>query len=390
MKSRRSTLSIIHLFHLWIAGGRSPLRRPAKQTFTQLSTLDVEQFAFRVKRRALPATLFLFTAFISASCSSAPQASNSPSPAATQAPAASPAASAPASPEAITVRIAWLRSPSVLALSKFNGELEKALAEKGIKVEWLGPFPAFSPVAEAINAGSVDFTVGSSTAAISTMAGNVPLKVFAVQQNGGVGEGIVVQGKSSIQSVKDLVGKRVAVNRGGTGEYLLVKALEKEGIPLDKVERVYLGPRDAAPAFAEGKVDAWAVWGIFLAAAQAEQGGRLIATGSDIGSENDSIFVVRNGFLEQHPETVKAVFEVLKTQSEWADQNREAAVDIYGKEFNLSPEVKKLLVDRFDGVVNPVGSSETERIGKVASWFYEKKVIPNQPDVTKFVVDVSR
>ncbi|MBF2048730.1 MAG: aliphatic sulfonate ABC transporter substrate-binding protein [Elainella sp. C42_A2020_010] len=337
-----------------------------------------------IKRRTLPAALFLFTATVAAACSGK-DSSTVTAPASP----ASPASTAQPS-QSITARIAWLKSPSVLALSKFNGEMEKALTEKGIKVLWEGPFPAFSPVVEAINAGSVDFTVGSSTSAVSAMAGDVPLKVFAYQKNVGIGEGIVAQGKSSIRTVKDLVGKKVAVNRGGTGEYLLVKALEQENIPLDQVERVYLGPRDAAPAFAQGQVDAWAVWGIFLATAEVEHGGRIIATGEQIGSENDSIFVVRNEFLEQYPDVVKAVFDVLKTQSEWADKNRAAAVEIYAKEFELSDGVKKALENRFDGVIEPVDAAQTQRIGKVANWFFDKGVIPKKPDAAAFTVDVSK
>lgn len=327
---------------------------------------------WQIKRRALPAALFLFTASIAAACSGRETTT----------------ATSSASP--ITARIAWLTSPSVLALSKFNGEIEKALAEKQIKVVWEGPFPAFSPVVEAINANSIDFTVGSSTSAASAMAGDAPLKIFAYQKNVGIGEGIVAQGNSSIRSVQDLIGKKVAVNRGGTGEYLLVKALEQENIPLEQVERVYLGPRDAAPAFAQGQVDAWAVWGIFLATAEVEHGGRIIATGKQIGSENDSIFAVRNEFLDRHPDVVKAVFEVLRTQSEWADKNRAAAVEVYAKEFELSDGVKKALENRFDGVVEPVGTAETDRIGEVANWFFTKGVIPKQPDASAFTVDITK
>lgn len=346
-------------------------------------------FYFRIKRRALPATLFLFMAAISVACSGRNNTQNAKAVTPVQpSSAASPATAAGTQP--LTVRIAWLKSPSVLALSKFNGEMAKILGEKGIKVEWVGPFPAFSPAVEAINAGSVDFTVGSSTAAISTMAGGAPLKIFAYQQNAGIDEGIVAQGNSSIWSVRDLVGKKVAVNRGGTGEYLLIKALEKAGISLDQVERAYMGPRDAGPAFAQGHVDAWAVWGIFLATAEAEQNGRVIATGEQIGSENDSIFVVRNDFLDEHPDVVRAVFDVLRTQSLWADANRVAATDIYGKEFQLSDSVEKLLINHFDGIVKAVGIAETARIGKVADWFFKQKVIPNKPDPTQFVVDVTK
>src|SRR5438309_451437 len=67
-------------------------------------------------------------------------------------------------------------------------------------------------------------------------------------------------GVSGIRKVEDLVGKSVAVNRSGLGEFLLVAALEKHKVDRSQVKFVYLNPPDAAPALASGKVDAWAMW----------------------------------------------------------------------------------------------------------------------------------
>ena len=249
-------------------------------------------------------------------------------------------------------------------------------------------FPAFSPAAETINAGSVDFTIGSSTAAASSMAGDAPIKIFAYQNSIPTGEGIIARGDSAIQNIRDLVGKKVAVNRDGTGEYLLAKALEKEGVPLDQVERVYLGPADAGPAFAQGKVDAWAVWGSFLATAETEYKDRVIASGGDIGSKDDIIYVVRTEFLEQYPDVVKAVYEVLKQQSESASNNPKQALVAYGKTFKLSPSVVNVLSQRIEKPLASIDAAELSRISTVVDWFFQKGLIPKKPDVANFVVDI--
>jgi len=185
-----------------------------------------------------------------------------------------------------------------------------------------------------------------------------------------------------------LVGKKVAVNRGGTGEYLLARALEKEHVPLNQVERVYLGPADAGPAFAQGKVDAWAVWGSFLAMAETEYRGRIVATGGDIGSKNDIIYVVRTGFLEQHPDVVKSVYEVLKQQSESASNNPIEALTAYGKAFKLSPSVVNVLSKRIEKPLASINAEELNRISTVVDWFFQKGIIPKKPDVANFVVDI--
>jgi hypothetical protein len=59
----------------------------------------------------------------------------------------------------------------------------------------------------------------------------------------------------------------VAVNLAAHGDYILLKALTNEGIPVDSVNRVAIQPPDAAAAFATGKIDAWSTFGVFFSTA---------------------------------------------------------------------------------------------------------------------------
>ena len=60
------------------------------------------------------------------------------------------------------VRLTW--GPGGLTLvAKQRGVFEKRLADQGIKVEWLGPFPNHAPTLQAVVGGSADFSFGGST-----------------------------------------------------------------------------------------------------------------------------------------------------------------------------------------------------------------------------------
>lgn len=352
---------------------------------------ETELLNYRMKRRALPAALFFLTSAVSAACSNHAVKSNhsaSQQKAINQNSIAQSSEIAISSQDSLKARIAILRSPSAYYLAKVKGTLEQQLKTKNFAVEWLGPFPAFSPAVEAMNAGSVDFTVGSTTAAISAMAANSPFKIFGYQVSGSDGSGILVQKNSDIKTVKDLVGKKVIVNRGGTGEYLLAKALETEGIPLEQVQRVYLGPADAAPVFASNKADAWAVWGTFFATAVVQYQARILATAGKIGSENDVIYIVHNAFLEKHPNIVKTVYDVLLRESQWSLANADEVMQIYGKEFKLPTPIQKFMSKRMEGAPTPVSTTEIEKMKRVSDWFYKKRIIPNKPVMEKFVVDI--
>ncbi|MFC7553266.1 hypothetical protein ACFQU7_15005 [Pseudoroseomonas wenyumeiae] len=55
------------------------------------------------------------------------------------------------------------------------------------------PFPAAAPALEALNAGSIDITAGSSTACIAALAARIPMVIFAYQKISAGGEGILVK-----------------------------------------------------------------------------------------------------------------------------------------------------------------------------------------------------
>jgi sulfonate transport system substrate-binding protein len=119
--------------------------------------------------------------------------------------------------DAKTVRIGYLKGLTPLNISRLRGTLVTALAAGGYTLQWSGPFPAFAPAVEALTPGSIDITEGSATSASSAMVAGAPFKIFAYALPSADGEGVIVRPDSGITSVPQLVGKRVAVNRGGSG-----------------------------------------------------------------------------------------------------------------------------------------------------------------------------
>src|SRR6476661_847043 len=128
------------------------------------------------------------------------------------------------------VRLTWGLSGLNL-IAKERGEFEKLLAKDGIKVEWLGPFPNHAPTLQAVTGGSADFSFGGSTTpALAAIIAGSPLVFtqFVIYEPRTTA--IIAKDGSGIDKVEDLVGKSVAVNRSGLGEFLLVAALEKHKV----------------------------------------------------------------------------------------------------------------------------------------------------------------
>ena len=191
---------------------------------------------------------------------------------------------------------------------------------------------------------------------------------------------------SSIQSLKDLAGKRIAVNRGGTGDYHLTKALERAGIASDGVTRAFLSPVDSAAAFVNGHVDAWSAWSIYYPIALIEQNARVLVTAHDLASQNAVIYAVRTQFATEHPEILRELLSELQEQARWASDHREEAARLWVQELKLSPAVADQ-VSRYD-VREPVaiGESELAALESLNDWLVSQKLIPYRAAVRDHLV----
>ncbi|WP_329587521.1 NrtA/SsuA/CpmA family ABC transporter substrate-binding protein [Streptomyces sp. NBC_01005] len=294
----------------------------------------------------------------------------------------------------VDIRIPDPGNSGVLALGKKDGSLDKALAKAGAKVRWTGSAGPFAPAAQAMNADQLDIATGSITSGITSLAQRPGFKFFTAVDPDAAGEGILVKNGSGIGSVADLVGKKVAVNQGGTGEYLLLKALAKAGIPAEKVKRVYLRPDQTAAVFNAGKVDAWAVWATYAVAEIGSGKAHFVADGAAIGSDNYSLNAVRTGFAEQHPGVVKALYRYLHDASAKEKQDPAAYLNVFTDAGPTAVTGKAKEVQtaftRKGGTVDAIGPQDIERFEDVAGFYAEQKVTPDKVDVATHLLDIEK
>lgn len=199
-----------------------------------------------------------------------------------------------------------------LAVGKRDGTFDEALAPLGARIEWVSTTPGFSSNLKLFNTKELDVSGAAFSPVVGALSKDVGVKIVAVADPAGQDQsGIIVSPESGVDSVAGLVGKRIAVNPAGKGEYITLKALAQAGIPADKVTRVPLQQKDAASAFATGKVDAWASFLVPYQEAKAA-GAREIATEKSIGSNDNTVVVFRTEVLDQRPDIAAKYLEVLQ------------------------------------------------------------------------------
>ncbi|NKY28366.1 NrtA/SsuA/CpmA family ABC transporter substrate-binding protein [Nocardia gamkensis] len=199
-----------------------------------------------------------------------------------------------------------------LAVGKRDGTFDAALAPLGAKIEWVTITPGFSSNLKLFNTKELDVSGAAFSPVVGALSKDVGVRIVAVQDPAGKDQsGIIVTPESGVHSVADLVGRRVAVNPAAKGEYILLKALAQAGVPAGEVTRVPLQQKDAASAFATGKVDGWASFLVPYQEAKAN-GGVEIATEKSIGSNDNTVVVFRTEVLDQRPDVAAKYLDVLQ------------------------------------------------------------------------------
>lgn len=264
----------------------------------------------------------------------------------------------------------------ILPIVKAKGELEKNLAAQGVNVKWV-EFPAGPQLLEGLNVGSVVFGEAGEAPPIFAQAANPNLVYVANQPAAPQAEALIVQKNSPIQSIQDLKGKRVALNKGSNVHYLLLKLLEANNLSLKDIQAVYLPPADARAAFEKGAVDAWVIWDPFFAAAEHQIHARVIATGEHLVS-NHQFYLADRQFAERHPQVLNTVVTTLNQTTDWVKTHPDDAAKLLEKPTGLEFDVLKSSISRMGLGVQPISNKVAIEQQYVADAFFAQKLIPKQ------------
>ena len=267
----------------------------------------------------------------------------------------------------------------VLPILKAQGQLEKNLAKQGVTVKWV-EFPGGPQLLEGLNVGSITFGEAGEAPPIFAQAANPNLAYVANQPAAPSAEALIVQKDSPIQSIQDLKGKRIALNKGSNVHYLLLKLLEANHLTLKDIQPVYLPPSDARAAFEKGAVDAWVIWDPFFAAAEHQIHARVIATGENLVS-NYQFYLTDRQFAEGHPDILKTVVQALNQTSDWVKTHPDDAAKLLEKPTGLEFDVLKTSTSRMGFGVQPLSEQVIKQQQSVANAFYAQKLIPKQLNI---------
>ncbi|WP_220184108.1 sulfonate ABC transporter substrate-binding protein [Thermoactinomyces mirandus] len=280
--------------------------------------------------------------------------------------------------DATEIRIGYQKF-GIMSILKARGTLDSQLKSRGIRVKWI-QFPAGPQLLEALNAGSIDIGETGNTPPIFAQAADAPLVYFGAGLPRPEAEAIVVPKDSPIHDIRQLKGKKVALNKGSNVHYLLVKALEKEGLQYKDIKPVYLPPADAKAAFIRKSVDAWVIWDPYYADAQTDLGVRTLTNAKGYTS-NRSYYFAAKSYARQNQDVIKIILDELDKSADWFNKNPRQTVGLLSKQIGMDFEPVNIAIHRADYGVVPINESIIRDQQQIANTFLQIGLIPKPIDI---------
>ncbi len=279
------------------------------------------------------------------------------------------------------IRIGYQKT-GVLVITRQRATLEKHFTPQGIDVKWV-EFSSGPPMMEAMNVGSVDYgAVGDSPPVFAQAAGAAI--VYAAGQPITNGQGILVPKDSSIRSIADLKGKRIGFTKGSSAHNVVVQTLEKAGLTYADITPVYLTPPDAGPAFANGSIEAWAIWDPYFAIGETKQNGRILINAREVTRTN-SFYIANRDFAKNHGAVLQQIIDVTSAAAAWAEQHRDEVAKSLAAVTGIPLDIQTIAANRSSYSVGPVTDDIAATQQGVADRFHKLGLIP-KPVVVRDIV----
>jgi sulfonate transport system substrate-binding protein len=209
------------------------------------------------------------------------------------------------------------------------------LESRGYNVTWV--LSAGSNKAnEGLRSKGLDFGSTAGSAALVARANGTPIKIIDVYSKP-EWTALVVAKNSTINSVADLKGKKIAVTKGTDPYFFLLQSLATAGLSPSDVEIINLQHADGKTALERGDVAAWSGLDPFMAQTVQQQGSRLLYRNPDFNSYG--VLNVREDFVAAHPDAVQSVVNSYEEARKWAKAHPDELAALLASQAKVTPSV---------------------------------------------------
>ncbi|MDA8185285.1 MAG: ABC transporter substrate-binding protein [Actinomycetota bacterium] len=224
--------------------------------------------------------------------------------------------------------------PSGLS-SYFYANAKDLWAKYGLKINPISIEAGQNELAPLV-AGSAEFAFMGGPPTITAVGKSVPVRIIFSTNDVSRLEGLVVPKGSPITSLRDIVGKTIAVPTGSSAWAGMHLALAKAGIPFSAVHTENLAPSAALAAFEAGSIQGAWIWDTWLER-MVGLGGHIVALEHNYGVQEPNSWVVSSSFVASHPKVVEAFIAALNAGAVGVNADPSAAAASYSTLTGVTP-----------------------------------------------------
>ena len=333
----------------------------------------------RTRRRFYAALTIAVAGLAAAGCSSS---SSSPASAGTTA-STSASASSSTDLSSVTLNVGDQKGTGAEAVLSAAGLLNTL----PFKVNW-SDFTSGPPMLQAMASGSVDIGGVGDAPPVFAASGGEAIEIVGARKTNGDQDALVVPKGSPITSISQLKGKKIAYASGSSANYNLLTVLNKASLTTKDVSLVNLQPATALAAFTSGSVEAWDVWPPYVQQVVAQNGARVIATGSSYG--NPYSFEVASKAAVADPKkaaAIKAYLTILNKGYIWTATHPEQWAAAWAKATGLPVSVMETAA-KIDGTTPIAITDDTTTAEQgLVDQFFGAGLIPAKVDMKDYITD---
>ncbi len=174
--------------------------------------------------------------------------------------------------------------------------------ENGVDVKLIN-FTWDQDMSAGLASGNLDVQAAATNTLITLINQNIDVQGFLLMDASYEADAIMAS--KEIDSIKDLVGKKVAYELGSTSDLLLNYALGEAGYTISDVEAVPMGADAAGLSLITNRVDAAVTYEPYISAALREGNGQhVIYTAAEKPGLISDIMIARSEFIDNNPELI--------------------------------------------------------------------------------------
>ncbi len=291
--------------------------------------------------------------------------------------------------EAVTVGLVVDKTFEHAVIPKITKEVG-CFEEEALEVEIVA-FQGGADLVKGILSDAVDIGAATGFDPPAAAAKGVPMKAFYGVTERSPFVAIAAPG-SGVDSVEDLVGKKVGITRFGSATDYVVRVLADDVGSPGGITAVPLGgnPADQLAALKRGDIQAF-IWSTEVGFSLEESGdGKIIESFADVvGEDQYAVLMAQPDYLQEQSATVERFVQAYECGLSWMqdEANREEGVRLTAQFLEVEESVAEATYEELVDGLTPSGEFNTAGLKQIASVLPDLELAERVPELDEFVAD---